>query len=151
VAQSATKTVPGTNTLTTFSSSIPVKKGDRIGIAAISGQPSCVYEAGTQTGDAAANLLGDPKSGKQTFTDYTGAGPHPRLNLSVKFQACVVPGLKGKTLAAAKEALSDARCGLGAVTKKESPGMGGIVLSQKPKPGTHLPLHSKVAMVVSTP
>jgi beta-lactam-binding protein with PASTA domain len=60
-----------------------------------------------------------------------------------------VPNLEGKTLAAAKDSLTDASCTLGKVTKKKSSRKPGIVLSQKPKPGTQLPPESKVAVVVS--
>jgi DNA-binding beta-propeller fold protein YncE len=62
---------------------------------------------------------------------------------------CVVPKLKGETLAAANTALKKAQCALGKVTKKTSAGPAGIVLSQKPTAGTHLPAGSKVAVVVS--
>jgi hypothetical protein len=82
VAQSATETVPGDSKLHTFSTSIHVKKGDVIGIAAISGfGVRCLYLSGHH-GDHAARVTGDPTSGTQSFTDYD----HPsRLNLSVKF------------------------------------------------------------------
>lgn len=63
--------------------------------------------------------------------------------------ACLVPRLKGKTLAAAKTALTNAQCALGTVTKKVSTGKAGIVLSQTPKSGTILTIGSKVAVVVS--
>jgi hypothetical protein len=82
VAQSAIETVPGDSTLHTFSTSIQVKKGDVLGIAAISGfGVRCLYLSGHR-GDHAARVTGDPTSGTQTFTNYN----HPsRLNLSVKF------------------------------------------------------------------
>ena len=63
--------------------------------------------------------------------------------------ACLVPKLKGKTLAAAKTTLTGAHCALGTVTKKVSSGKAGIVLSQNPKAGTILTIGSKVAVVVS--
>jgi len=63
--------------------------------------------------------------------------------------ACLVPTLKGKTLAAATNALANAHCALGTVTKKSSTGTAGIVLSQNPKSGTILTIGSKVAVVVS--
>jgi beta-lactam-binding protein with PASTA domain len=59
--------------------------------------------------------------------------------------------LKGKTLATAKAALTDAHCALGKVTKKKSSRKPGIVLSQNPKPATILTIGSKVAVVVSKP
>jgi hypothetical protein len=149
VAQSATESVPGDSTLHTFSTSIHVKKGDVIGIAAITGDGvQCLYGAsGANHGDIAARVAGDPTSGTQTFTDYEHKA---RLNLSVKFTpTCVVPNLKGKTLTAATHALDHAYCALGTVTKKASSGPAGIVLSQDPQPGTHLPAGSKVDVVLS--
>jgi hypothetical protein len=147
VAQSATKTVPGTSRLATFSTSIPVRKGDVIGVAAITGQLRCLYGGSSaKTGDIAARVLGDPTSGIQTFMAY---GNKARLNLSVTLKTCVVPNLEGKTLAAATRALTNAHCALGTVTKKRSPGKAGIVLSQTPKAGKYLPLGSKVSVVVS--
>jgi subtilase family serine protease len=63
--------------------------------------------------------------------------------------ACVVPKLKGKTLVAAKSALSHAHCTAGKVTKKFSSVKKGRVISQKPKAGTQLPGGSKVNLVLS--
>jgi hypothetical protein len=84
VAQSTAATVPGDSRLHTFSTSIHVRRGDVIGIAAISGYGvRCLYLSGHQR-DRAARVTGDPTSGTQTFTDYN----HPsRLNLSVSFTA----------------------------------------------------------------
>lgn len=62
---------------------------------------------------------------------------------------CVVPRLKGKTLAAARRALRSANCTLGPVTKRRSPRrMRGRVLGQHPAAGTSLRAHGKVALVV---
>jgi hypothetical protein len=62
---------------------------------------------------------------------------------------CVVPKLAGKTLAAAKRALSRAHCGVGKITKKRSKAKHGRVIAQSPKAGTKLPSGSKVKLVVS--
>lgn len=84
VAQSSTQTVPGDNALHTFSTSVLVRKGDVIGIAAISGfGVRCIYMSGHR-GDLAARVAGDPTSGTQPFTDYNHRS---RLNLSAKFTA----------------------------------------------------------------
>lgn len=63
---------------------------------------------------------------------------------------CLISHLKGKTLKPAKDALVDASCKLGAVTKKESSGKAGIVLSQKPDAGDQLSPGAKVVVVVSS-
>jgi hypothetical protein len=82
VAQSATETVLGDSKLHTFSTSIQVRKGDLLGIAAISGYGvRCLYLS-SHRGDHTAHVAGDPTSGAQAFTNYN----HPsRLNLSVTF------------------------------------------------------------------
>src|SRR3954463_2141652 len=60
---------------------------------------------------------------------------------------CLVPKLKGKTLASARKAIDKAHCSVGKVTKvKSSPENKGRVISQSPKPGKHLPKGSKVAL-----
>jgi beta-lactam-binding protein with PASTA domain len=60
-----------------------------------------------------------------------------------------VPKLKGKTVAAAKRAINKAHCSVGKITKvASSPKNRGRVVSQSPKPGTHLKKGSKVALKV---
>ncbi len=68
---------------------------------------------------------------------------------AVRSARCVVPRLKGKTLAAARRALRSANCTLGRVTKRRSPRrMRGRVLGQHPAAGTSLRAHGKVALVI---
>ena len=62
---------------------------------------------------------------------------------------CLVPKVKGKTLAAAKSALTQAHCSAGKVTKKFSKVKRGRVISQRPKPGTNLAAGAKVNLVIS--
>ena len=62
---------------------------------------------------------------------------------------CLVPKLKGKTLGAAKAALTQAHCKTGTVTKKFSTVKKGRVISQKPKPGTDLAAGARVNLVIS--
>jgi beta-lactam-binding protein with PASTA domain len=62
---------------------------------------------------------------------------------------CLVPKLKGKTLAAARGALTQAHCTAGKVTKKFSKVKKGRVISQSPKPGTNLTAGAKVNLVIS--
>jgi uncharacterized repeat protein (TIGR01451 family) len=63
---------------------------------------------------------------------------------------CVVPNVKGKPLAAAKQALARARCTAGKVTRKYSKKVKkGRVLSQSPAPGTRLGHLASVSLVVS--
>ena len=146
VGESKTRSVPSGNKLTHFSTSLPVHKGDRIGISLLSGIIGCTLTS-MHSADVPAFTFDDPPSGTATFTDY---GPSTLVNVSATFEAdCVVPDLAGKTLAAAKKALKRRDCALGAVAKKKSSFKPGTVLSQKPKPGKQLPPGSKVAVVVS--
>jgi beta-lactam-binding protein with PASTA domain len=63
---------------------------------------------------------------------------------------CVVPQVKGKTLSAAKRAITKAYCALGKVTRTFSKSVKkGRVISQRPKPGKTLAAGSKVELTVS--
>jgi hypothetical protein len=63
--------------------------------------------------------------------------------------ACVVPRVRGRTLARAKVLLVRARCSLGKVTRVRSRVKRGIVLRQTPRAGTRRPRGAKVALRVS--
>jgi hypothetical protein len=63
---------------------------------------------------------------------------------------CVVPNLKGKKLAAAEKAITQAHCAVGKVKKARSSHVkSGKVISQNPTAGKSLPVGSKVGLVVS--
>lgn len=63
---------------------------------------------------------------------------------------CVPPNLKGKTLAAAEKAITQAHCALGKVKKgRSSKVKKGHVISQTPAAGKALPRGSKVSVVLS--
>ncbi|MGD0273796.1 MAG: PASTA domain-containing protein [Gaiellaceae bacterium] len=65
-------------------------------------------------------------------------------------QACVVPKVRGKTLAAAKKMINKAKCSLGKVTRKYHAKIKkGCVISQAPAPGKRLAKGGKVNLVVS--
>ena len=62
---------------------------------------------------------------------------------------CVVPKLTNHTLRAAKRLLLAAHCRLGKVSAKHTSALRrGKVIGQKPKPGTHLPIHARVAVTL---
>jgi beta-lactam-binding protein with PASTA domain len=64
---------------------------------------------------------------------------------------CIVPKLKGKKLGAAKIALRKAHCRVGNVTHKKSTRKHrNRVLSQRPRPGTHLRKGARVALTIGT-
>jgi Ca2+-binding RTX toxin-like protein len=71
--------------------------------------------------------------------------PPPRTQLP-----CVVPNVKGKTLAQARRLLASKRCALGRVTKAYSQKVRkGRVISQRPSVGRRLPRGTKVHVKVS--
>jgi hypothetical protein len=62
---------------------------------------------------------------------------------------CIVPRLKGKTVAAARRAIKSHHCSVGKITKfASSPQKKGKVVSQNPKPGKHLKRGAKVSLKV---
>jgi hypothetical protein len=63
---------------------------------------------------------------------------------------CVVPSLKGKTLASAEKAITKAHCSVGKIKKaKSSHVKKGRVVSQGAGPGKSLPSGTKVSVVIS--
>jgi len=86
-----------------------------------------------------------------TVAATNGAGSTTATSAAVTVPKphCVVPNVVGKKRGAAKKALKKAHCAVGKVRKKRSSGKPNRVLSQKPKPGKHLPAGSKVSLVVS--
>jgi hypothetical protein len=64
------------------------------------------------------------------------------------YRGCAVPRLKGKSLKAAKKALTRAECKLGKV--KRAGGRAGVVLKQRPKPGKVLAPNAKVGVTVGS-
>jgi hypothetical protein len=62
---------------------------------------------------------------------------------------CLVPALRGRTLAAAKRALKAGGCAVGSVTRRKArPSRRGRVLAQSAAAGTKLPANARVGLVV---
>jgi len=72
--------------------------------------------------------------------------PPPRTPTATR---CVVPNVKGKTVAKARAALVAKKCKLGAVKQAVSKVKKGRVVSQTKRPGTRLPRNSRVGVTVS--
>ncbi|MGH3009130.1 MAG: PASTA domain-containing protein [Gaiellaceae bacterium] len=101
--------------------------------------PSGIQDGASQLRVVANGIASAPAS-----VTVSGGTPLP------KPVACIVPKLKGKSLSAARSALTKAHCRLGKVTKKfSSSAKKGRVISQKPSPGKHLAKGAKVAVAVS--
>jgi beta-lactam-binding protein with PASTA domain len=63
---------------------------------------------------------------------------------------CVVPKLKGRTLAAAKRSIKSHYCSVGAIKRATSRKVKkGRVISQKPRPGNRLAHGAKIDLRVS--
>lgn len=118
------------------------------------------YLHGTSVSLAAA-----PDSGS-TFTGWAGGGCSgiggcqvtadadttvtATFAVKAKPHKCVVPKVKGKALAAARQAIKSHDCSVGKVTHKTSRTIKkGHVIAQKPKPGSRLSHGAKVDLVVS--
>jgi hypothetical protein len=86
-------------------------------------------------------------SGQCTVTVTADTTAGARFN---KVARCVVPNVKGKTLAAAKRKITAAHCRTGTVTRARSKTVRkGRVIRQSPKAGKKLPSGSKVKLTVS--
>jgi hypothetical protein len=72
------------------------------------------------------------------------------LKANFAVRRCVVPNVLGKTLKAARRALTRGYCSVGKITTAASPRVKkGRVVSQKPKRGKRLKARAKVQLVVS--
>jgi hypothetical protein len=82
-------------------------------------------------------------------TNYNAAPPFPRT-FTIAGPACAVPKVTGKTLRAAKRAITAGHCRTGKVTYAHSRKTAkGRVSSQSPRPGRRLPFNSRVNLAVS--
>jgi hypothetical protein len=89
-----------------------------------------------------------PGSVPVSVTTIAGTATAPQ---ALDYQACVVPALKGKPLAAAKKALAAAGCALGKVVHRPSPkakpGKKKVVAQSRP-PGRAISLGTKIGLTV---
>jgi len=89
---------------------------------------------------------------KLVVTNSLGVSSRPVVNKLPVFQSrpCIVPNLRGKTVAAADKALAAAHCKPGKVTRASSKTVpSGRVISSKPPAGHLGPPGTKVNLVVS--
>jgi uncharacterized repeat protein (TIGR01451 family) len=104
--------------------------------------------AGTASNTAnASTTTTDPTAGNNSATATTTV---TALTTKTTTTKCVVPKVKGKTLAAARKAIGRGHCAVGRVRLAYSAKVKrGRVVSQKPAPGTRLRKGAKVNLTVS--
>jgi hypothetical protein len=101
-----------------------------------------------------------PSTGGQSSTPPAAGGSGPDTQTAPNPSAgpsrpaapaprCVVPRLKGRTLAAARRVLAHSRCALGKVSRRRSHKRAGVVLRQSRAPGRRLPRGTRVALVLA--
>jgi hypothetical protein len=160
VAASAQEMPDGSNSQT-FSTSLPIRVGDTIGLNAAPGSfTGDAYAPGSEFNVFVPELLpGGPAQKRTGISTDAELG----FNADVEYATppvigppppppvahCLVPSLTGKKLKSAKKKLRNAGCKLGKVTKKDgATGKTGKVKKQSPKPGKSLPQGSKVAVTL---
>jgi hypothetical protein len=111
--------------------------------------PASDLAPGTYTALArAADATTNDASVSRSFT-VPNLTPPPPAGSSTPILKCVVPKLSGKTLSAAKKALTKANCKLGKVKKKTiKKGKAGRVLKQSRKKNAVYPAGTKVDLTI---
>jgi hypothetical protein len=129
----------GSGTVTSSPAGISCGSTCAVTVGGIGGIQSITLNAAATAGSF-TGWSGGGCSGASTCTPtVTGA-----TTVTANFGGCVVPKVKGKKLKRAKKRLRNADCRLGKVKGEK----GGKVKKQKPKPGTVLPVDSKVKVTL---
>ena len=117
-------------------------KAAHCGIGKVSFKPSGKVPKGQMLSWKPGTGSKHPAGTKIALTVSSGSMPKTKM--------CVVPRLKGRSLAAAKTALKAAHCGIGKVSFKPSGKVPkGQMLSWKPGTGSKHPAGTKIALTVS--
>jgi hypothetical protein len=123
---------------------------DNVGVASltVAGIPVTVGPSGSFS--VLVKLRPGPNKITATATDAAGNTTSGTVSVGFRVPPCKVPKLKGKTLAAAKLALTSAHCAAGRVTNKRSASVRrGRVLAQGLKAGTTHRTGTRVSLVIS--
>ena len=113
------------------------------GVCTLSGATVKFVGVGTCTIDA-------HQAGNSNYSAATTATQSFAVAASTKAKQCVVPKLKGKSLAAAKKALKSAHCAVGHITKRKSSTVPtGSVISSNPTAASKQKAGTSVALTVS--
>jgi PASTA domain/PQQ-like domain len=103
------------------------------------------FSADSRTAYFGTAILGG--SDQFSFVYAVGAGTSPPPPPPPPTTQCVVPGVIGMTLDAARAQIAGAGCSVGKITRVRSQQVG-IVLAQSPAPGTTLPRGGRVNLTV---
>lgn len=146
-----TVTKAGTGSGIVSSSPAGIDCGSTCGASFVAATP-VTLTATPDTGSTFAGWTGGGCSGTSTCHLSLGADATVAATFTLKpVVQCVVPNVKGKTLASARTAIVAANCAVGRVTHAASKKVAkGKVISQSPAPGKRETTGSKVNLVVST-
>jgi hypothetical protein len=136
-AGTSTGVDPGTGSgELTFPTSLPIKQGDAIGIAAVAGDSDVgVPLSNGGLDEWASNALGEPADGASAA--FTVNPSNGRLLLDATVSYCAVPDVGKLKRVAAQRALAAADCGAKVRKKKtKRRKLRGRVLKQSPAAGT---------------
>ena len=138
-----TSAPPGINCGSTCSQAFPVNSQVSLVATPAAGSSFTGWSSSDCSGTGTCTTTVALASGTTVTATFT-ANPPP------KPVVCVVPKVKGKTLAPAKRAIRKHHCAVGKVTKVKAPAkLRYHVISQRPKPGKHLRKGSKIALKVA--
>jgi hypothetical protein len=108
---------------------------------------------GTRVASGATYTLATGDAGKAIQCQVTATGPGGSVVAEsapgVAAKACIVPTLVGKTVAAAKKALTKANCATGKTTSRKSTKKAGTVIATSPARGKNVAAQTKVALTVA--
>jgi IPT/TIG domain/PASTA domain len=106
---------------------------------------------GSGTVPVSVTTSGGTATAAQTFTYPAAAAPvTPSPPPAPPTRTCTVPKLGGKTLTSARKRIKAADCRVGKLTKKKgATARDGEIAKQVPKPGTSVPIGTKVVLTLA--
>ena len=130
--------------IVTFSATLPIAAGDRIGLA--SDSPSATLGTGDSTPGAVFNAYVPPLTDNAAPRNSNVTGARELGFNATVVSNCIVPRVKGKTVKKATKKLRAAGCSRGKVKKKGA----RRVTRQKPPAGTEVPPGTPVRLTLGS-